>query len=133
MERVPVYVIDPQIEVTCAPGHIDHSQLVGGILRGIGGEGIPLCLILAHFALQLGIQGDELGVVLIGSGLDFQAVCRFRSGLCRVVLRKLPLRTSNSKDVFNDVTLVRPDFDVIGGFGRQVQAECGRFSALSCL
>ena len=90
-------------------------------------------LVPAHFALQLGIQGDELGVVLIGSGLDFQTVCRFRSGLRRVVLRKLSLRTSNSQDIVNDVTLVSPDFDVIGGFGRQVQAECGRSSALSCL
>ena len=133
MERVPVYIIDSQIEVTCAPGHIDRSQIVGGILCGIGGEGIPLRLVPAHFALQLGIQGDELGVVLIGNSRNFQAVCRFRSGLRRVVLRKLPLRTSDSKDVVNDVTLVSPDFDVIGGFGRQVQAECGRFSALPCL
>ena len=123
MHLLSILVKDLQIQRSRSPGHVHGGQAVGGIFSGIGGEGVPLALSPAHLAIQPGVQGDELGVILVGCSKNLQLVLYLRPRLGHVVLGLLPVRAAEDQGIGDDISLVGPDLHIIGGLRQQVQVQ----------
>ena len=67
MHLLTIGIVDTQAEIAGIQGLVYGGDPVGGILGGAGGKGIPQAAILGGLSGELGVQGQQYCLILIGS------------------------------------------------------------------